>query len=166
MWPYKTRGSRFMGDIQEIAPSRLAARTFRANDSAIKLWLPDKLLAAIDVLCDVHDTSRPDVLRALLFGHAFGYVELAHLIRRASEPSPDRQDVLFSARRSQRADWPRREINAHYLGKATEDVKLFIPADLKAELAYLAEQAQKPLKASTGSEVLRCHGLKYHIASA
>lgn len=166
MWPYKTRGSRFMGDIQEIAPSRLAARTFRANDSAIKLWLPDKLLAAIDVLCDVHDTSRPDVLRALLFGHAFGYVELALLIRRASEPSPDRQDVLFSARRSQRADWPRREINAHYLGKATEDVKLFIPADLKAELAYLAEQAQKPLKASTGSEVLRCHGLKYHIASA
>lgn len=147
MWPYKTRGSRFMGDIQETSPSRLAALDFKWNTGAIKLWLPDKLLAAIDVRCDVHDSSRPDVLRALLFAHAFGQVELAHLIRRASAPAevPTTSKILFNHPRTSVGDLSRREINARYLGKATEDVKLLLPIDLKAELEYLAAQAQKPL---------------------
>lgn len=59
MWPYQTRGSRFMGDIRERFPSRLDGTDFSVNAAVIKLWLPDKLLAAIDVLCDVHDASAP-----------------------------------------------------------------------------------------------------------
>lgn len=60
MWPYATRGSRFMGDVSEISPSALEAEDFSTNAVSIKLWLPEKLVAAIDVLCDQHDPSRPD----------------------------------------------------------------------------------------------------------
>ncbi len=59
MWPYATRGSRFMGDVSEISPSALEAEDFSTNAVSIKLWLPEKLVAAIDVLCDQHDASRP-----------------------------------------------------------------------------------------------------------
>ena len=83
MWPYATRGSRFVGDAAACHPSRLNPEDFANNDAVIKLWLPDQLLAAIDVLCDAHDASRPDVLRWLLFEHAYGRTEFAHLRRRA-----------------------------------------------------------------------------------
>ena len=83
MWPYASRGSRFLGDAADRHPSRLNPEDFAHNDAVIKLWLPDRLLAAIDVLCDAHDASRPDVLRWLLFEHAYGRTEFAHLCRRA-----------------------------------------------------------------------------------
>jgi len=83
MWPYASRGSRFLGDAADRHPSRLNSEDFAHNDGVIKLWLPERLLAAIDVLCDAHDASRPDVLRWLLFEHACGRTELAHLRRRA-----------------------------------------------------------------------------------
>jgi len=83
MWPFATRRSRFLGDAAARHPSRLDPVDFARNDAAIKLWLPDRLLAAIDVLCDAHDASRPDVLRRILFEHAHGRTELAHLRRRA-----------------------------------------------------------------------------------
>lgn len=50
MWPYATRGSRFLGDISEISPSALEAEDFSANAVSIKLWLPEKLVAAMDEL--------------------------------------------------------------------------------------------------------------------
>jgi hypothetical protein len=83
MWPYATRGSRFLGDAADRHPSGLNAGDFAQNDAVIKLWLPEQLLAAIDVLCDAHDASRPDVLRWILFEHAYGRTEFAHLCRRA-----------------------------------------------------------------------------------
>jgi len=92
MWPYATRGSRFLGDAAARLPSRLDPRDFTRNDAVIKLWLPEKLLAAIDVLCAEHDASRPDVLRWILFEHAHGRTELAHLRRRAgAEPPADEE---------------------------------------------------------------------------
>jgi hypothetical protein len=69
MWPFATRGSRFLGDAAARHPSRLSAAHFARNDAVIKLWLPEKLLAAVDVLCAEHEASRPDVLRWILFEH-------------------------------------------------------------------------------------------------
>ncbi len=37
MWPYTTRGSRFMGDVSEISPSALEAEDFSTNAASIKL---------------------------------------------------------------------------------------------------------------------------------
>ncbi len=83
MWPYASRGSRFFGNAADRHPSRLKPGDFACNDAVIKLWLPERLLAAIDVLCDEHDASRPDVLRWILFEHAYGRTEFAHLCRSA-----------------------------------------------------------------------------------
>ena len=148
MWPYATRGSRFLGDISEISPSALEAEDFSTNAVSIKLWLPEKLVAAIDVLCDQHDASRPDVLRWILFEHVFGRVELAHLKLRMSAQLKEMEkiEIMRSARRSATEEGPTpREINARHLGKATEDLKLFLPARLKLELQDLADAAKQPL---------------------
>ena len=88
MWPFATRGSRFLGDATARHPSRLNPEGLAHNDAVIKLWLPEKLLAAIDVLCAEHDASRPDVLRWILFEHAHGRTELAHLRRRVNAQPP------------------------------------------------------------------------------
>ena len=100
MWPFATRGSRFLGDAAARHPSRLDPQDFSRNDAVIKLWLPEQLLAAIDVLCAEHDASRPDVLRWILFEHAHGRTELAHLCR-GVETGPqagegDGPDVRYS----------------------------------------------------------------------
>ena len=50
MLTYATRGSRFLGDVSEISPSALEAEEFSTNAASIKLWLPEKLVAAMDEL--------------------------------------------------------------------------------------------------------------------
>lgn len=85
MWPYKSRFSRFDGDIDAVAPTALGETDFSVNQTPIKLWLPEQLLSALDVLCAHHDTTRPDVLRALIFEHAFGRIEVVRLDRRAQQ---------------------------------------------------------------------------------
>ena len=146
MWPYKSRGSRFIGDADAIFPSQLKGSDFSINDSPIKLWLPDKLLNAVDVLCAQYDASRPDVLRALFFEHAFGRVELSHLERRVERTVVAEPMVQYSPRRLMSGEVvTEREINQRFLGKATLDVKLFLPTALRLELETLALGARKPL---------------------
>lgn len=148
MWPYATRGSRFLGDVSELSPSALENEDFSTNPVSIKLWLPEKLVAAIDILCDQHDASRPDVLRWVFFEHVFGRVEFAHLKRRMSAQlkALEKVEIMRSARRATTDQGPTpREINAHHLGKATEDLKLFLPDRLKRELQGLADAAKQPL---------------------
>ena len=53
---------------------------------------------------------------------------------------------MVPVRRSPTEEGPTpREINARHLGKATEDLKLFLPARLKLELQDLADAAKQPL---------------------
>ena len=137
-----------MGEVSEISPSALEHEDFSTNAVPIKLWLPEKLVAAIDVLCDQHDASRPDVLRWIFFEHVFGRVELAHLKRRMSArlKEMEKADVKYSVRRLSTEEGPTpREINARHLGKATEDLKLFLPERLKLELQDLANATRQPL---------------------
>ena len=117
MWPYATRGSRFMGDVSEISPSALEAEDFSTNAASIKLWLPEKLVAAIDVLCDQHDASRPDVLRWILFEHVFGRVELAHLMRRMSARLKLELQDLADAARQPLSDYLRAVLARHLLAE-------------------------------------------------
>lgn len=148
MWPYKSRYSRFEGDIDEVAPSALGETDFSVNQTPIKLWLPEKLLNALDVLCSHYDATRPDVLRALFFEHAFGSVELVHLDRRARKAREDAEKsrIMFSPPRIKAEDkTTARAVNQQFLGKATEDIKLFLPAPLKIELEALAVGSGKRL---------------------
>lgn len=147
MWPFATRGSRFLGDASDHHPSQLNPNDFARNDAVIKLWLPGRLLAAVDVLCDRHDASRPDVFRWLLFEHAYGRTEFAHLCRQAESSrqiaAEKEPDIRFSPQRDPLGTV--RAANAHFLGKSTENVKLSLPQALKRELETLAERSGQPL---------------------
>jgi hypothetical protein len=52
---------------------------FLVNDAVIKVWLPAKLSGRVDWLSAHHGSSRPDVLRALLFEHVYGRVTMRKL---------------------------------------------------------------------------------------
>ena len=146
MWPYAKRGTRFDGDVFERFPSELRKDRFSTNDAVIKLWLPERLLAALDVLSSVHFVSRPDVVRWVLFEHVFGKVEFALLLererrKRANEwydgPVFSRKTVASTAR----------ALRVRYLGKSTTDLKVEIPLALKQGLETLAAQAGESLSA-------------------
>lgn len=143
MWPFARRRSRVITEIDTRVPSRLAGIDFSQNDALIKLWLSEPLLDAIDLLCDTHDASRPDILRWLLFEHAFGKVEFAHLLRQ----SGCRPRVIETGT-STSSSAPS---NPAPYGKASEDVKLHLPAPLQQTLLQLAERHRLPL-----SEYVRC----------
>ena len=138
MWPYRTRGSRVYGNPREQWPSKLATTPFNRNDAVIKLWLPERLVVGIDVLSDAHNISRPDVLRWLLFEHAYGRVEFEHLRDRESrrrvgdpigdEPVFSRKDLLSAVRTAR----------LYFLGKSESDLKLTLPSALKTDLERLA----------------------------
>lgn len=141
MWPHAKRGTRFYGDTDQRSPSKIEGETFDINDGVIKLWLPEKLLAGVDVLSCEHGISRPDTLRWILFEHAYGRVELMHLQRRSrQEPS----DVRFSIRRK-RVGAKARAIRVKYLGKSNSDLKLELPLALKTVLENLSATTGEPV---------------------
>lgn len=144
MWPYAKRGTRFDGDVFERFPSELRKDRFSANDAVIKLWLPERLLAALDVLSRVHFISRPDVVRWVLFEHVFGKVEFALLLERERRkrvnewyegPMFSRKTVTSTAR----------ALRLRYLGKSTADLKVEMPLVLKQGLEKLVEEAGESL---------------------
>ncbi len=152
MWPFAKRGSRFLGDAATRSPSAMNGTDFNDNDAVIKLWLSERLLAAIDVLCAEHDASRPDVLRWMLFEHAYGRTEFAHLRRQARETLERRSDMndiclsTRSGRSGEAASFPTpRAVHQHFLGKSNQDVKLTLPAALRRDLEALAAQSGQPL---------------------
>lgn len=143
MWPYARRGTRFYGDVDERFPSKLVDELFDVNDSAIKLWLPERLLAGLDVLSCEAGVSRPDVLRALLFMHAYGRVEFMHLVRRI-EKNKAEGDPMFSIA-SLRRRGTAQAVRMKYLGKSKDDLKLELPRMLKQSLESLAQRSNEGL---------------------
>lgn len=144
MWPFTKRGTRVN------APSRGAVSSvdytvFARNDACIKIWLPEKLSQALDQLSDTHDASRPDVLRALLFEHVYGRQELEGLLvwKRRQDAEAQRDIPLFQRRVPEGAEpTPPRVASIEMFGKASEDIKLFLPQRLKDEVVMLATNEQ------------------------
>jgi predicted DNA-binding protein len=144
MWPYAKRGSRFQGDVFERFPSKLGKEQFSINDAVVKLWLPERLVAGIDVLSRVHNRTRPDVIRWVLFEHAFGKVEFALLQERVFRQNIGKwyEGPMFS----RKAVAPTaRALRVRYLGKSTTDLKVEMPLKLKQEIENLADEAGESL---------------------
>lgn len=150
MWPFSSRGSRVDAapnlSLPALLPPDLAV--FGTNDVAIKLWLPEKLTLSLDVMSARHGSSRPDVLRWLLFEHVYGRPALEQLKdwkrkKDAETAEASRRSaagrVGFEAKLSpRRADPSERTITAQLLGKSVEDIKLWVPSPLKRQLDALA----------------------------
>lgn len=146
MWPHAKRGTRFDGDVFARFPSQLGKARFSINDAVIKLWLPERLLAALDVMSSVHFVSRPDVVRWVLFEHVFGKVEFALLLeqeRRRMLNTWDEGPMICRTAVAATA----RAFRLRCVGKSTDDLKVEMPLLLKQNLEDLAEAAGESLSA-------------------
>lgn len=149
-WPFAKRGTRvdalFELDLPVQLPGDLSV--FASNDACIKVWLPEKLMEALDRMSGATGQSRPDVLRWLLFEHVYGRPafetlkswklqqdEIARRQREAAAAELPPVVARFSPMRSFPAE---RTVTAQLLGKSAEDFKLWLPAVLKREWQNLA----------------------------
>ena len=136
MWPFASRGAR-AATVASSTPSsaQLDYAAFAVNDVAVKVWLPQKLVVALGLISADVDNSRPDLLRAVLFEHVHGKAELARMSdwQRRRSTAVD-SDIKFSAKR--RVEDP--AAGLRILGKAVEDLKLWMPTPLRASLIDLA----------------------------
>lgn len=158
MWPFSNRGPRL--DVEEALLKHKPDFDFtplERNDASIKLWMPEKIITSIDVLSLKQKVSRPDMLRWLFFEHAYGRELFAGLCahaeslkvvktgRRAEETLNSSQYngmPLFSRKVSEETP---HSVNQRFLGKATEDVKLWLPSPLKESLQELSDNKDDAL---------------------
>ena len=145
MWPFSNRGPRL--DVEEEFSNHkydFDFTPYKSNDASIKLWVPDKILTSIDGLSLNHKVSRPDTLRWILFEHTYGrdlfiglcsYAESLKII----EDTRNQADVGILRFNRKDSEETARSINQRFLGKATEDVKLWLPKPLKVALKELAD---------------------------
>ncbi|NLI77502.1 MAG: hypothetical protein GX442_13800 [Candidatus Riflebacteria bacterium] len=114
---------------------------FARDDTFIKVWLPDKLLTAVDELAEYFDNTRSRLLRGLLFVHVYGMVDFEamrcrHLGLFAPQPGiDDGEGIKFSRTGS--------ATTAH-LGKSRNNLKLHLPSRLLEDLQKLAARAGVP----------------------
>ena len=151
MWPFSKRGSRIdevpRQSLPVVMPTDLSV--FGKNDAVIKLWLPERLILALDGMSGSQSMSRPDVLRWLLFEHVYGRPALEQLkawkvqkdaeaaeARRVAVKRAEDSGIRFSLRREVPSE---RTITTLLLGKSVEDFKLWLPSPLKAQLDTLAK---------------------------
>jgi hypothetical protein len=145
MWPFSARKSRVDEDeVVSIQTKDFDFASFATNDTYMKLWLSEKLTASLDMLSVQQKVSRPDVLRWILFEHVYGRELFLGLVKyKDSLEHTPLSDLRFSRKQSEPES--ERAVNLQFLGKATENIKLWLPMPLKVELINLAEQHKQPL---------------------
>lgn len=165
MWPFAKRRAR-VSALEKGFPGpapKLALEAFAENDAVLRVWLPERLVESLDLLCAEFDSSRPDVVRWILFRSMFGVIEALHLERHARETRrrlnasgrPARylsaghlegSRVRFSRGGSVDEDTPApRLVTMRLLGKSLHDMTLHLPTAMRDQLTVLAGQHQKPL---------------------
>lgn len=135
MWPFATRGSRI--SVMAPEPQNVPLlEEFESNNAVLKIWLPERLSERVSWLSIHAETSKPDVLRALIYEHVYGRIAYEMLkvavAKRRTIPAED-TGVRFSRERSTSVD-------LEHIGKSVDDFKLHLPERLKADLALIANQ--------------------------
>ena len=166
MWPFSNRGPRL--DVEEEFSNHnydFDFTPYKSNDASIKLWVPDKILTSIDGLSLNHKVSRPDTLRWILFEHTYGrdlfiglcsYAESLKIIEDTSlNYSLKKTDDEIPRFNRKDPEKIARSINQRFLGKATEDVKLWLPKPLKVTLKELADNKGNALSDYLRSVLVR-----------
>jgi predicted DNA-binding protein len=163
MWPFSKRRPRGERDELPKQPEPAFDYTgFGINDVSIKLWLPEKMTAALDRLSVEHEVSRPDILRWMFFEHVYGRDVFAGLLEHTRLEVPKYSRKVGSE--FQRTVPTARSIDLEYLGKSTEDFKLWLPTRLKAALQELADNYQRPLSDYLRSVLARhLFGEKFYL---
>ncbi len=143
MWPFSARKNGVKAE--EIKPNQTANFNFApyaTNDTYIKLWLSDKLTTSLDIIGVQQGVSRPDILRWILFEHVYGREAFTRFVQYKAALDAQKVDIKFSRKTVPLTE---RAVNQQFLGKATENIKLWLPSPLKTDLTLLAEQSNQPL---------------------
>lgn len=137
-WPFAKRGStmKTRASSDQMPQVDIDFARYASNDAYIKVWLPDKLVAVLNNLSATYGSSRPDVLKTLLFRHVYGiatfeaFVSWKRIQEQESAARAVASEAKFSKRRSDSID---------YIGKSTENLKIWLPMLLKEDLVEQAE---------------------------
>jgi hypothetical protein len=112
---------------------------FLVNDAVMKVWIPEKLSARLEWLSQALGSSRPDIVRGLLFEHVYGRVAMHRLQAFARQREQEANRLPRHASTEGGAKFsPPRNVDIGMLGKASDDFKLFLPAKLKEAISTLA----------------------------
>lgn len=136
-WPFAKRGATTKAKTSsgKIPPTDIDFNEFEFNDVYIKVWLPDKLVAVLNNLSATYGSSRPDVLKTLLFRHVYGIATFESFVswKRVQDQESAARAVASEAKFSKR-----RSDSIDYIGKSTENLKIWLPTVLKADLVEQA----------------------------
>jgi len=159
LWPFASRGAR-AATVARPSGTPFDYAAYAVSDVSVTLWLPQRLVDALDTVSAETDTSRPDVIRALLFEYLHGRAELARLHAWARTRPPDPEPKFKFTEKRYPID---REANVRMLGKSAADLKLELPSVLKTQMA--AHAKSEGLGLSDGIRkilVLRLLGAEFH----
>ncbi|MGH8501472.1 MAG: hypothetical protein ACREVE_03200 [Gammaproteobacteria bacterium] len=120
--PYRSLLAKFEGDLT----------AFRANDVAMKVWLPEAVDEILKQLSDHWPSSRSEMIRDTLFVYVYGQYAFAQMKAQNDGffyVDPDR--ILFS-----RARGP-----LPALGKSIKSYKVWMPAKLRDDLKAMAAES-------------------------
>lgn len=142
-WPFAKRGATAKAKTLsgDMPPTEINFDEFASNNDYIKVWLPDRLVTVINRLSANYGSSRPDVIKTILFRHVYGiaafesfsawkiniHQQEAYKLRTSDQTSSDQ--VKFSPMRSQ---------SIEFIGKSTENLKVWLPTKLKVDVEQLA----------------------------
>lgn len=137
-WPFAKRGAtaKTKTSSGEMLPTDIDFEEFASNNAYIKVWLPDRLVTVINKLSANYGSSRPDVIKTILFRHVYGIAVFEsfdawkiNIHQQQSRRSSSNDQVKFS---------PMRNHSMEFIGKSTENLKVWLPAKLKADVEELA----------------------------
>jgi len=157
IWRRRGRPNQYKLDETETEPTYTITQTDRDysdllkyGDVAIKFWLPELMDTVLAELCTKFDTSRSDLIRQTLFTYLYGRYDLIGLIERNDQHYQLNGTVRFSmAPAPDSVTEPEPDLMQD-MGKNTEDLKVWIPVRMKADIQKLAEKASISL-----SEMIR-----------
>lgn len=139
-WPFASRGAtkKIKAAANDKVSGTLDFKLYAVNDSFIKVWLPERLIVALDKSSGTHNVSRPDAMRSLLFRHIYGLAAYEAFVvwklnttDKTETQSNQNEGIKFSQMRT---------VSIEFLGKSNENLKIWLPEALKNDLTLLAKQ--------------------------
>ena len=133
-----------VGELEIPEDGAGASSDWRRDIDSVSVWIPDRVLGALDGLCERLDLNRSDVVRNALFAGLFGRLSLERAIRcgwwTVSRRNADGiMTIQFSEQPNPELVASRTAFVKHF-GKSVESVKVWLPRPLKLAMLNLANR--------------------------
>lgn len=132
-------GRQFLGKVSEVP---------------LTLWLPESVEKIVEALAVERETTRSGLLRHILFRHLYGTFDLHALAKHGNHDYSGwhhtRSAIMFSrglVKESELGYKPQSLPNVASLSHSVADMKVFVSAQIKSDLAGLARNRKMLLSA-------------------